>query len=412
MTDKKKENQASYDIFIANSIFPDAESVFATYIKPLEEIKNTALVVLDTNALLVPYSIGSNSLSQIKETYRKLVKTEQLLVPGQVAREFAKNRTKPILEVFQQLNQKHNNADKTISVDKGKYPLLESLNDYQEIIRIEKEIKSLLNNYKKSISNVLDHIRSWTWNDPVSLLYSELFTKEVIFDLTLDQGELQEELSRRQLHKIPPGYKDSTKDDLGIGDLLIWFTILEVGKLRKKDVIFVSSDQKPDWWYNIEKQGLYPRYELVDEFRRESNGFSLHILPFSRFLDVYGASESVVEEVREEENRLSLESGLINEFFNKWVIIVQILSSKYRALNPDLRSNKVLPPILIAHKLYHQELIDRDLRTRIQEFQEMRNNLLYERSTNTLTNLEMKSMMASMDEVIEIIDKLPPNEQS
>jgi hypothetical protein len=104
MTDKKKEDQTSYDIFIANSIFPDVESVFATYIKPLEEIKNTALVVLDTNALLVPYSIGTNSLDQIKETYRKLVKTEQLLIPGQVAREFAKNRTKPILDVFQQLN--------------------------------------------------------------------------------------------------------------------------------------------------------------------------------------------------------------------------------------------------------------------------------------------------------------------
>src|SRR4028118_854155 len=238
MTDKKKENQASYDIFIANSIFPDAESVFTTYIKPLKEIKNTALVVLDTNALLVPYSIGTNSLSQIKETYRKLVKTEQLLVPGQVAREFAKNRTKPILDVFQQLNQKHENANKAVSVEKGKYPLLESLNDYQETIRIEKEIKNLLNDYKKSISNVLDHIRSWTWNDPVILLYSELFTKEVIFDLALDEEKLQEELSRRQLHKIPPGYKDSTKDDSGIGDLLIWFTILEVGKLRKKDVIF------------------------------------------------------------------------------------------------------------------------------------------------------------------------------
>lgn len=409
MTDKKKENQTSFDIFIANSTFPDAESLFEIYIKPLEVIKNTALVVVDTNALLVPYSTGKDSLSQIKETYKKLAKTKQLLIPGQVAREFVTNRADQILTLFQQLNRKQSS---TPTLQKGRYPLLESLSDYQETIRIEKEIDKLLEDYRKAILNVLDHIRSWTWNDPVSLLYAELFTKEVVFDLPLDQENLQEELSRRQRHNIPPGYKDSSKDDLGIGDLLIWFTILEVGKSRKKDVIFVSNDQKSDWWYKIEKQALYPRYELVDEFRRKSNGFSLHIIPFSKFLDLYGASESVVEEVREEENRLSLESGLINEFFNKWVIIVQTLSSKYRTLNPDLRSNEVLPPILIAHRLYHQELIDRDLRNRIQEFQEMRNILLYERSTNTLTNLEMKSMMASMDEVIEIIDKLPPNEQS
>ena len=162
MTDKKKENQTSFDIFIANSIFPDAESLFATYIKPLEEIRNTALVVLDTNALLVPYSIGKESLSQIKETYKKLVKAEQLLVPGQVAREFANNRTNKILELFQQLNRKRNS---TPNLQKGKYPLLESLSDYQETIRLEKEIDNLLKDYRKAISNVLDHIRSWTWND-------------------------------------------------------------------------------------------------------------------------------------------------------------------------------------------------------------------------------------------------------
>jgi hypothetical protein len=240
-------------------------------------------------------------------------------------------------------------------------------------------------------------------------LYSELFTKEVIFDLTLDQGELQEELSRRQLHKIPPGYKDSTKDDSGIGDLLIWFTILEVGKLRKKDVIFVSSDQKPDWWYKIEKQGLYPRYELVDEFRRESNGFSLHILPFSRFLDVYGVSESVVEEVRGEENRLNLEFGLIGEFLHKWQIIEQVLTLKYRALKPDSSLDRWLSPLQIADILYQKGLIDRDLVIRIHELRKIRNVLVHEGSTNTLTNLEMKSMIASMDEMIEIVDQ-PPNE--
>jgi exonuclease VII small subunit len=409
MTDKKKENQTSFDIFIANSTFPDAKSLFATYIKPLEEIKKTALVVLDTNALLVPYSIGKESLSQIKETYKKLVKTEQLLVPGQVAREFVKNRTNKIAQLFQQLSRKQNS---THNLQTGKYPLLESLSDYEETIRLEKEIDKLLNEYKKAISNVLDHIRSWTWNDPVSLLYAELFTKEVVFDLALnkeEQEKLQEELSRRQLHHIPPGYKDSNKEDSGIGDLLIWFTILEVGKSRKKDVIFVSNDQKPDWWYQSEKQALYPRYELVDEFRRESDGFSLHILPFSRFLDLYGASESVVEEVREEENRLSLEFGLIGEFVHKWQILEQVLLSKYRALNPSIPT-KWLSPILIVEMLYKRGLIDRDLVSGIHELNKIKNVLLHESSANTLTNLEMKSMIASVDEMIETVDQLPSDE--
>jgi rRNA-processing protein FCF1 len=232
MADKKNENQVPFDIFIANSIFPDAELLFSSYIKPLKEIKSTALVVLDTNALLVPYNTGKESLSQIKETYRKLVQNKQLVIPGQVAREFAKNRTNKILELFRQLNQKKNN---TQNLRKGEYPLLESVSDYQEVIRLEKEIDNLIKDYRKALSNVLGHIQSWTWNDPVSMLYAELFTKEAIFDLDLDKEKLQENLLWRQLHKIPPGYKDSGKDDSGIGDLLIWFTILEIGKSRKND---------------------------------------------------------------------------------------------------------------------------------------------------------------------------------
>lgn len=412
MIEKKKENHSSFDIFIANSIFPDAEPLFATYIKSLEEIKNTALVILDTNALLVPYSIGKESLSQIKETYKKLVEAEQLLVPGQVAREFANNRTNKILELFQQLKRKQNS---TPNLQKGKYPLLESLSDYQETVRLEKEIDNILKQYRKAISNVLDHIRSWNWNDPVSLLYSEFFTKEVIFDLDLDKEKLQEDLSRRQLHKIPPGYKDSSKDDSGVGDLLIWFTILEAGKSRKKDVIFVSSDQKADWWHRIENQALYPRYELVDEFRRESDGFSLHIVPFSSFLDLYGASESVVEEVREEENRLSLEFGLIGEFIHRWQTLEKILISKYQALIPN-SSDGWVSPIRITDTLYKHGLIDRDLAHRIHQLNRVRNVL----SVNTLTDLELKAMIASVDElkaiiasvdeVIELVDQLSPNE--
>jgi hypothetical protein len=117
--------------------------------------------------------------------------------------------------------------------------------------------------------------------------------------------------------------------------LLVWFTILEIGKSKNKDIIFVSGDQKSDWWHRIEEQSIYPRYELIDEFRRESGGHSLHIVPFSDFLDLYGASESAVEEVREEETRLNAEFGLIGEFIVKWQILEKTLLSKYRLVDPN-----------------------------------------------------------------------------
>jgi len=404
MTEKNQGKHNEFDIFIANSIFPEVAPLFSTYVKSLKEIKSDAVVILDTNALLVPYSIGKESVRQIRETYRKLVLGSQLIIPGQAAREFANNRTNKILELFQQLTRKQSSVP---NLQKGKYPLLESLPEYTETIRLEKEIDSLLKEYRKAISGVLDHIRAWTWNDPVSCLYADLFTEEMIFDLSIDQDKVKKELKRRQVHQIPPGYKDASKDDSGIGDLLIWFTILEIGKSKSKDVIFVSGDQKSDWWHRVEGQALYPRYELIDEFRRESGGHSLHIISFSRFLDLYGASESAVEEVREEESRLSAEFSLIGEFIHKWQILEKTLLSKYYLTNPD-SLNKWKGPMQVAHRLYEQNLINERLLTEIQKLSDLRNAFVHDRTiTMVRTESEIEEFISRLDELIILVSQIP-----
>ncbi|MEL7409805.1 MAG: PIN domain-containing protein, partial [Cyanobacteria bacterium J06558_2] len=224
MTENKKGKQNEYDMFMANTVFPEAESIFSINNQPLGTIKAQALIVLDTNALLVPYNIGKESLNQIETTYKQLAQTGRLMVPGQVAREFANNRTKKILDLFQKLNRKRNSIE---SLKIEKYPLLESFSEYQSALEIESEINKKLKDYRKSIAGILEKIRSWNWDDPVSQLYAELFTDGVVFDPNLDKNKMQEELLRRNLHKLPPGYKDSSKNDSGIGDLVIWFTILE-----------------------------------------------------------------------------------------------------------------------------------------------------------------------------------------
>jgi DNA-binding NarL/FixJ family response regulator/exonuclease VII small subunit len=307
MAQEKKQND--FNIFIANSIYPEAEALFAIHLTSPDGIKDNCIVVLDTNSLLVPYTIGKKSLDEIRHVYAKLAEEKRLMIPGQVAREFANNRANKLVQIFQQLSRKINSVSQ---LHRGKYPLLESLQQYQEAIELEEQIDALLKKYRGTVREVLNHIRSWTWNDPVSLLYAEIFKQGVVFDPSFDESEVETELARRQLHHIPPGYKDSGKDDKGIGDLLVWFTILEAGETHKRSVIFVSGEEKPDWWYKSEGQALYPRYELVDEFRRYSDGHSFHIVAFADLLDLYGVSESVVEEIRarEEQERVKLDYGL------------------------------------------------------------------------------------------------------
>ena len=46
----------------------------------------------------------------------------------------------------------------------------------------------------------------------------------------IDRDEVLEEMTRRYKQAIPPGYKDASKPDGGIGDFLIWKTILNLGE--------------------------------------------------------------------------------------------------------------------------------------------------------------------------------------
>ncbi len=75
--------------------------------------------------------------------------------------------------------------------------------------------------------------------------------------------------------------------------ILIWKTILEIGRKQKKDLIFVSGDTKADWWHQSSHRPLYPRSELIEEYRRESEGGSFHILGFGDFLKLFGAGKEL-----------------------------------------------------------------------------------------------------------------------
>jgi len=307
MADEGKKNYPN--IFIANTIYPEARSIFSFHLEPIEKIKDNCIVVLDTNVLLAPYIIGKEDLlEQCRETYGSLARANRLIIPGQVVREFARNRQEKLAELYQQLSRK-----KQVELKLEKYPLLSSLKEFREAIRLANDINNKINDYRNTIDKVLAIIQGWHWNDPVSMLYHEIFSEETILDVPISEDDVRKDLDTRQQHDIPPGYKDAGKKDEGVGDLLIWYTILEVGKLNNKSVIFVSGDEKADWYKKSEGQPLYPRYELVDEFRRISGGQSFHIVKFSRFLELFGATEKVVEEIKKEEKVLTAQNVIKEE---------------------------------------------------------------------------------------------------
>jgi hypothetical protein len=107
-------------------VFPSAHSVFSFAPKPFAEwsvaafTTSDAIFVLDTNVLLLPYGASQESIDTIKETYRKLAAEDRLVVPGHVAREFARNRPRLLKALFNLIGQRRDGLQAK-SIDN--YPL-------------------------------------------------------------------------------------------------------------------------------------------------------------------------------------------------------------------------------------------------------------------------------------------------
>lgn len=128
----------------------------------------------------------------------------------------------------------------------------------------------------------------WDWQDPVSKMYSEIFTNDIIIELSRKEEDVKEQLKMRITNQIAPGYKDCKKPDDGIGDLIIWYTIIEIGNQFKNDVVFVTNDTTKDGWFHNEyKTGVYPKAELFEEFFKETNGHSIKIIDFIKYFELY-----------------------------------------------------------------------------------------------------------------------------
>ncbi|MEL7408280.1 MAG: PIN-like domain-containing protein, partial [Cyanobacteria bacterium J06558_2] len=189
-------------------------------------------------------------------------------------------------------------------------------------------------------------------------------------------------------------------------------------KSKEKDVIFVSGDQKSDWWHRVENQALYPRYELVDEFRRESNGFSLHIITFANFLNLYGATKDIVKEVRDEENKITgntlhgkflynfiSRNHLIWTFLDKYLILEKAIENLFKAHDYSsyskligMSDNRMLYQVNI---LSSDNIVDGELTNRIYKLIRIRDNIYHDNNISKAF-LEKDSLVLIQSGIIDL----------
>lgn len=280
--------------FLYRRQYPDFLSILTGRKLNLTEFSKDAVFVFDTNSLLVPFNLGQESLNEIKRIYQQVLKPERVFVTAHTLREFAKNRSSKISELFTEVDK----ALSTIpNIKELNYPILGDLEAYKKLVEFRRDFANFMNPYKDILKNLQTSINEWNWFDPVTQLYNEVFTPSNIIDTVDDELALTNEFEQRMKDGIPPGNKDESKDINAIGDFLIWKSILEFGKKRDLNIVFVTNDEKNDWMLKGNKKSISTKFELVDEYCRFTGGKLFTCLNFADFLKIQGALPDVVTEV-------------------------------------------------------------------------------------------------------------------
>lgn len=318
------------------------KTVFNEYYKISKDeekrIWDEGLIVVDNNILLNQYRYSKDTSDKVIEVLTQL--KDRLWIPYQVGLEYHNNR----LECF------YNswNASKTIKerINEVKTNLLNEIkNKYnRNPFVILEEFDEVVN---KSFKQIDDKLKEWDKtvtdfvnNDPINKKIVQLFENKVGNDFSNEEIEkIFKEGEKRYSEKVPPGYKDDTPDKRAqgkrnvYGDLIVWKQIIAKAKEVDKDVVFISDDEKEDWWFEWKGKKIYPRVELIREFRQET-GHRIILYNQKSFLEYAKSNfnfERLDETIREVEKDIKKRdkaraekasvsvAQTISELFNKYL---------------------------------------------------------------------------------------------
>lgn len=231
-------------------------------------IWDTGLLTVDTNVLLDLYRYHQDTRQAILSSLESF--NGRAWISNQVAEEFFRNRNGVIVSV----GGTFNDADRNISDIKKS--IEEPIKKLKNNRIIPDELAEKLNiTFAEALDKLtadIDKARqgypNYRENDPILESICNLFKGEV--GAAFDDNELSEalkEAKKRKDNKTPPGFNDASKDGLRpFGDYFLWRQILNHIKKMQRPLIFVTSEQKDDWWEKRSGKIIGPQYDLIKEF--------------------------------------------------------------------------------------------------------------------------------------------------
>lgn len=262
--------------------------------------------IFDTNVIADLYSLNDAARVEFLNWIRYLVKCGNVFIPKWVANEYfysfstdglkkyAPSHTSAINELKKSLEKLKRDFSFSVDLDVMSKDGEKSFSTICEAIAQNvAEIEKLSRN--KNLTDIYDV------HEEIVNCFAPAVGSANIMSLA---NRAAAESPVRVLNKLPPAYKDGRKDHNPYGDLIIWFEILDIPKVKGGgSYIFVSNDVKPDW-VQIPKKRLEeikganvpvlnesPKLKfmdprLVDEFKLANIGSDILFLEFSMLVQI------------------------------------------------------------------------------------------------------------------------------
>ncbi|SOC53326.1 hypothetical protein SAMN05421509_102299 [Chromohalobacter canadensis] len=243
------------------------------------ELWKGCVFVFDANILLNLYRYSRKTRKAFFEVLEK--SKDRIWIPNRVAEEYLKNRPAAIVK---QESPYENTIDKVewlkeevekLKVDlesEYSHPFVKS----EAVSKVEKALSDLMENVREEKSESLERMEA----DEIRENLSSFFDGKTGLGFSEDElRKICEEGEERYSNDVPPGFKDRGKENGGhvpkdefikYGDLIIWKEIIKYSKESKRDIVFVTDDNKEDWWVvkSGKQLGILPY--LKSEFSRET----------------------------------------------------------------------------------------------------------------------------------------------
>jgi hypothetical protein len=240
-------------------------SLFPVKPDELTNAWNSSIFSFDANVLLNIYRVKPKTAEHFFSILERT--SDRLWLSHQAAFEFLRNRESVIHDSRSAYAKARKTLTEIASDVRGKFRVA-SRHPFIDVEDIADSFRRQVEEYTAKLDALEEKHPKYLEADPHLDRIDGMFSNKV--GQPFSDEELQrfhKEGETRFKNKIPPGYKDASKEGSDkYGDLIMWKQILSYFSNVQKPLVFVTDDEKEDWWNDVRGMKRGPRVELVTEF--------------------------------------------------------------------------------------------------------------------------------------------------